>query len=90
MTMNIKLVDFVVDDSNYGRELILFSMLMFLSKTCHCNVEIYDTRSIFNTSRDNDVFWDFEQKFMTFKKITSIADVKRDSKSTDLFIFPGD
>ena len=78
LLMNVKLIDFVIDDGNYGRELILFSVSRYLHKKYCCDVEIYDTREILNSRKPNKIFYKFEDDFLKFKKIYSIEDIKND------------
>ena len=86
--MNVKFIDFFIDELNYGNKLIQFSVSQYLRRNYGCDVNVYDTRKIFNWDIGN--FNDFDSKYLMPRVISSIDDIKHDDKTTDLFMFPGD
>ena len=86
--MNVKFIDFFIDELNYGNKLIQFSVSQYLRRNYRCDVNVYDTRKILNWDIGN--FNDFDSKYLMSRVISSIDDIKHDDKITDLFMFPGD
>ena len=71
--MNVKFIDFFIDELNYGCKLIQYSMSRYLTKRYGCHVEIYDTREIKNWNVGN--FNDFDERYLTVRSIISLGDI---------------
>lgn len=83
-----KLIDFFIDELNYGNKLIQFAMSYILKNKFRIYTEVYDTRGILNWNIGN--FNEFDDVYLNIRKINSFNDVVEDQENTDFFIFPGD